>query len=59
MVAYGLDLFMTVVQPSRTFDLIPEDFPYGLLLAITIALATGMFVIRKVEQSMSTSKKWA
>jgi hypothetical protein len=33
MLAHGLDLMLTRVQPSKSFDLIPDDFPYGLLIA--------------------------
>ena len=59
MIAYGLDVFMTTVQPSKTFDLIPDDFPYALLLAITVVLAIAFLACRRLEGSVSTSKKWA
>lgn len=30
--AHGLDLFYTRLAPSRTFDLLPDDFPFALLV---------------------------
>ena len=30
--AHGLDLFYTRLSPSRTFDLLPDDFPFALLV---------------------------
>ena len=57
--AFGLDVFMTRVQPSRTFDLIPDDFPYGFLLTITLVLGGVMLALRRLEGRMSTSRKWA
>ena len=59
VLAFGLDLFMTRVQPSRTFDLIPDEFPYGFLLTMTLLLGGIMLTLRRLEGRMSTSRKWA
>lgn len=59
VIAYGLDIFMTRVQPSRTFDLIPDDFPYGFLLTITLLLGGAVLALRRLEGRVTTSRKWA
>ena len=58
VLAHGLDVFVTRVQPSRSFDLIPDDFPYALLLTITVVLAVAALALRRLETSSSVSKKW-
>ncbi len=30
--AHGLDLYYTRLSPSKTFDLLPDDFPHALLV---------------------------
>ena len=34
MVARGLDLFYSRLQPSKGFDMVPDDFPRALLVAM-------------------------
>ncbi len=58
MLAHGLDLMLTRVQPSKSFDLIPDDFPYGLLIAITFAMVVGAVVLRMMEEKAAVKRKW-
>ena len=58
VLAHGLDVFVTRVQPSRNFDLIPDDFPYALLITVTLVLAAAALALRRVEASSNVSKKW-
>lgn len=56
--AHGLDLFLTRVQPSKNFDLIPDDFPYALLIGVTLILAAAAIALKRLEGSSSVSRKW-
>ena len=58
VLAHGLDVFVTRVQPSRTFDLIPDDFPYAFLITVTLVLAIAALALRRVEASSTVTKKW-
>eukprot|EP00884_Botryococcus_braunii_P012430 jgi/Botrbrau1/21188/Bobra.0061s0079.1 len=58
VLARGIDLTMTRVQPSRSFDSIPDDFPYGLLIAITVALVVIAAVLRSIDERTSVKRKW-
>ncbi|KAK9804018.1 hypothetical protein WJX73_002264 [Symbiochloris irregularis] len=58
VLAHGLDVFVTRVQPSKNFDLIPDDFPYALLITVTLVLAFAALVLRNLESSSGVSKKW-
>ena len=57
--SYGLDLFFARVQPSKTFDLLPDDFPYAMLILVTVILATGAVVLKRMEDSSAVKRKWA
>ena len=55
---YGLDLFFTRVQPSQTFDLLPDDFPFAMLVTVTAVLLAGAFVLKRMEDSSAVKRKW-
>ena len=57
--AHGLDLYLTRVQPSKTFDLLPEDFPFALLIAIVVAMIAASGVLRYLSSQTSLKQKWA
>ena len=57
--AHGLDLHLTRVQPSKTFDLLPEDFPFALLIAIVVAMIVASVVLRYLSSQTSLKQKWA
>lgn len=56
---YGLDLFFTRVQPSKTFDLLPDDFPFAMLVIVTVALLSGAFILKRMEDNSAVKRKWA
>ena len=58
-VVFGLDLFFTRIQPSKTFDLLPDDFPYAMLVLVTVALLVGSFVLRRIDERKSVRQKWS
>ncbi|XP_050680309.1 ER membrane protein complex subunit 1 isoform X2 [Leptidea sinapis] len=53
VLAVGLDIFYTRVAPSKTFDLLKEDFDYNLITIVLVALivatySTKYFASRKM-----------
>lgn len=58
VVAYGLDLFVTRVSPSKTFDLLKEDFDYFLITVVLIGLTTGSFVVKHLSSRKALKQAW-
>ena len=58
MVAVGLDLFYTRLQPSRGFDMVPDDFPHALLVAMVGGMGVALVVLRAVLQKRALKLKW-
>jgi len=56
--AHGLDMFFTRVQPSRGFDMVPDDFPHALLVAMVIVLGISLMVLRAIIQKRTLKMKW-
>jgi hypothetical protein len=56
--AYGLDLFFTRVFPSRTFDMLREDFDYFFIITLMVGLLLGTLISKKLAQSSSLKKAW-
>jgi len=50
---------MTRVQPSKTFDLLPEDFPFAFLIAIVVTMIIGSVVLQYLSSQTSLKQKWA
>ena len=55
---YGLDLFFTRVFPSKTFDMLREDFDYFFIITLMIGLLLGTMVSKKLASSSNLSKAW-
>lgn len=58
LAAYGLDLFHTRVMPSRSFDMVPDDFPYALLVLILGGLTVATVVLRLITRRTAVKAKW-
>ena len=54
--AYGLDIFLTRLSPSFSFDILGKDFNKFQMLATVAALAVATFVVAPL---VSTSYFWA
>ncbi|CAG8567158.1 11512_t:CDS:10, partial [Dentiscutata heterogama] len=46
VLAYGLDLWFTREAPSKTFDVLSEDFSKGTLLATILGLVIGILITK-------------
>lgn len=56
--AYGLDLFLTRVAPSNTFDVLNESFNKVQLVVTVIGLAVAILVTRPIVMRKKLREKW-
>ncbi|KAK9983871.1 hypothetical protein SO802_033396 [Lithocarpus litseifolius] len=56
--AYGVDLFLTRMAPSRTYDSLTEDFSYALLLITIVVLIAAIFVTWVLSERKELQDKW-
>ena len=57
-VAHGLDFFFTRLHPSRSYDMLDEEFSYLLLVVTMVALAAGAFVTQGLAYKKDMEKRW-
>ncbi|XP_011347662.1 ER membrane protein complex subunit 1 isoform X3 [Ooceraea biroi] len=55
---YGLDLFYTRVAPSKTFDVLKEDFDYYLIVIVLAALLISSYVTKKLASQKAQKQAW-
>ncbi|XP_068157293.1 ER membrane protein complex subunit 1 isoform X1 [Drosophila tropicalis] len=58
VVASGLDLFVTRVAPSKTFDLLKEDFDYILISIVLVALTSGSLIVKHLASRKLLKQAW-
>lgn len=56
--AYGLDLFFTRVTPSKTFDILKDDFDHLLITAVLIFLVVASYVSKLLAQRKALHAAW-
>ena len=56
--AHGLDTFFIRLQPSKGFDMVPDDFPYALLVFMVVGLSVALVALRAVIQRKTLKMKW-
>ncbi|CAF0712899.1 unnamed protein product [Brachionus calyciflorus] len=55
---YGLDIFFTRVFPSKTFDMIREDFDYFFITTLMVGLVLGTLLTKKLAAASNLKKAW-
>ncbi|KAJ9575487.1 hypothetical protein L9F63_007645 [Diploptera punctata] len=55
---YGLDLFYTRVSPSKTFDLLKEDFDHFLITAVLLGLTVTSYITKKLSSRKALKQAW-
>jgi len=55
---YGLDMFYTRLTPSGTFDILKDDFDFGLISAVVVALIAGSVIFKKLARRHGLSQAW-
>ncbi|XP_052901465.1 ER membrane protein complex subunit 1 [Anopheles moucheti] len=58
VLVHGLDLFVTRVSPSKTFDLLKEDFDYFLITVVLVVLTTTSFVVKQLASKKLIKQAW-
>lgn len=54
----GLDLFVTRVSPSKTFDLLKEDFDYFLISIVLIGLIAASWIVKHLAAKKTIKQAW-
>lgn len=55
---FFIDIFVTRVAPSKTFDLLKEDFDYFLISVVLIALTTSSYVVKHLSSRKALKQAW-
>lgn len=58
VLVYGLDLFYTRVAPSRTFDVLKDDFEYWLITAVLSGLISAAYITKKLASRKAIKQAW-
>ena len=57
--AYGLDAFFTRVMPSKTFDILKDDFDHLLIAAVLLALSVLAYASKWLSARKTLRTAWA
>ncbi|KAL1121968.1 hypothetical protein AAG570_003376 [Ranatra chinensis] len=55
---YGLDLFYTQVAPSKTFDVLKDDFEYWLISAVLVGLTLAAYITKRLASRKALRQAW-
>lgn len=58
VLVYGLDLFYTRVTPSKTFDLLKEDFDHWLIVIVLIGLIVASYITKRLASRKALKLVW-
>lgn len=58
VLVYGLDLFVTRVSPSKTFDLLKEDFDYLMISIVLVGLTTATYIVKHLSAKKAIKQAW-
>ncbi|XP_055697417.1 ER membrane protein complex subunit 1 isoform X2 [Phlebotomus papatasi] len=58
VIAHGLDMFVTRVAPSKTFDLLKEDFDYFLISIVLLGLTVASYVVKHLASRKAIKQAW-
>lgn len=56
--AYGIDIFFCRRAPSNTFDMLPEDFQYSMLLVTIAGLTVAVFMASMASKRKDLNMLW-
>lgn len=56
--AHGLDIFVTRVAPSKTFDLLKEDFDYFLITVVLVMLTSTSYIVKHFASKKVIKQAW-
>ncbi|CAG8630833.1 14657_t:CDS:10 [Funneliformis caledonium] len=58
VLVYGLDLWFTREAPSKTFDVLSEDFSKGTLLITIFGLILGILITKPMVRKKKVNSRW-
>ncbi|KAL3285148.1 hypothetical protein HHI36_019269 [Cryptolaemus montrouzieri] len=58
ILVHGLDMFYTRVAPSKTFDVLKEDFDYKLIILVLIGLIAASYVSKTLASRKAIKQAW-
>uniref|UniRef100_A0A1L8D9I9 ER membrane protein complex subunit 1 n=2 Tax=Nyssomyia neivai TaxID=330878 RepID=A0A1L8D9I9_9DIPT len=58
VIAHGLDMFVTRVAPSKTFDLLKEDFDYFLISIVLLGLTVASYIVKHLASRKAVKQAW-
>lgn len=58
VLVHGLDLFYTRVAPSKTFDVLKEDFDHKLIVLVLSGLILASYVTKKLASRKALRQAW-
>ncbi|EEZ99650.1 ER membrane protein complex subunit 1 [Tribolium castaneum] len=58
VLVHGLDLFYTRVAPSKTFDLLKEDFDHRLIVLVLVGLVVASYVTKYLAAKKALRQAW-
>nr|XP_018911918.1 PREDICTED: ER membrane protein complex subunit 1 isoform X1 [Bemisia tabaci] len=58
VLAYGLDIFYTRISPSKTFDLLKEDFDYFLIMVVLSGLSLAAYATKHLAGRKALKQAW-
>ncbi|CAG7730148.1 unnamed protein product [Allacma fusca] len=58
VLAHGLDLFYTRVTPSKTFDVLKDDFDHWFITVVLAGLVAGAYVAKRFSAKKQLEQAW-
>lgn len=58
VLVYGLDLYYTRVTPSKTFDVLKEDFDHWLIVMVLVGLTFASYVTKQLASRKTLKQAW-
>ncbi|XP_017778048.1 PREDICTED: ER membrane protein complex subunit 1 [Nicrophorus vespilloides] len=58
VIAFGLDIFYTRVTPSKTFDVLKEDFDHWLIIMVLVGLTLASYVTKRLSIRKALKQQW-
>ena len=58
VLVYGLDMYCAMVNPSKGFDLLKDDFDYLVIASVLVGLTAAAYITRKMSQNKALKSAW-
>lgn len=55
---FDTDFYVTRVAPSKTYDLLKDDFDYFLITSVLIGLIVASFVVKQMSVKKALKQAW-